>query len=479
MFLTFLSLVICPPSVASAAPLNQAIFIVDSQSYIINGSVFQMDAVPFVEQDRVLIPLRYLVHALGLDEKNVVWDTSGRSVELRSADKKIKLIVDNRTYYVNDKSYRMDIAPVLKDDQVFLPARWVVEALGYSTGWNEKMSAVLIGPPGNLPDPESIPSRLVPVKVRQCEFSDPDLWFNQKLSSSAILFHGEYANVYNAGVAAKYVNGFILEPGKEFSFNKVVGERTTQRGFITGFDILDNLTVGGGVCRTSTVLFQIASDAGLNILERHPHYRPVHYTPTGTDASVSWGWMDLRFKNNLPNPVIIRSGLNEEENGRRLWAELWERKPLIKTDVAVLIKDPGPYWLENIEKVRLVSLEKDGVYFVSLEQMSDLLKLSPEINMQEGASNASIKINNQLISFFEGDKTATKNNTEFELTEAPFCLSNCNCRFWLPLKDWVELTGAEVMLMDGTPPLILFNLSGTSVEGKKFRPDGVVRSPDI
>ncbi len=246
MFLTFLSLVICPPSVASAAPLNQAIFIVDSQSYIINGSVFQMDAVPFVEQDRVLIPLRYLVHALGLDEKNVVWDTSGRSVELRSADKKIKLIVDNRTYYVNDKSYRMDIAPVLKDDQVFLPARWVVEALGYSTGWNEKMSAVLIGPPGNLPDPESIPSRLVPVKVRQCEFSDPDLWFNQKLSSSAILFHGEYANVYNAGVAAKYVNGFILEPGKEFSFNKVVGERTTQRGFITGFDILDNLTVGGG-----------------------------------------------------------------------------------------------------------------------------------------------------------------------------------------------------------------------------------------
>jgi len=468
IFLTFFSLMVFSPSIASAAGSNQAIFIVNSQYYIINGSVFQMDAAPYIEQDRILIPLRYLVYALGLDEKNVIWDASGKSVELRSDNKKIKLTVNNRTLYINDKSCQMDVAPVLKDDRVFLPARWVVEALGYSTGWDEKKYAVLIGLPGNLPDPESIPLKIIPVKVRICEFSDCDLWYSQKLSSSAIMFYGEYANVYNAGVAANYVNGFVLEPGCEFSFNKVVGERTTQRGFITGFDILDKPTIGGGVCRTSTVLFQVARDAGLDILERHPHYRPVHYTPPGTDASVSWGWMDLKFRNNLPNPVVIYSGLDEKQNGRRLWAELWEKKSLEKTDVVILIKEPGSCWQENIEKIRLVALEKDNIYFISLDQMSDLLQLSPEITLQGVISTASVKINNQLISFFEGNKIATINNTEYELDEAPFCLSNCNCRFWLPLKDWVELTGAEAIWVDCTPPSILLNLSGASVAGRKL-----------
>ncbi|OPX83977.1 MAG: Vancomycin B-type resistance protein VanW [Pelotomaculum sp. PtaB.Bin117] len=470
ILLTCLCLIVIGKGPAFAAPSNKAVFVVNSQSYMLNGAVFQMDAAPYTVQGRVLIPLRYLAYALGLDEKNVVWDAAGEIVELRTENKKIKLVVNSSTMFVNEKSFRMDVAPILKDNRVYLPAKWVAEELGYSVGWDDRLNALLIGAPGNLPDPGSIPLKIIPVNVRQCEFSESDLFLNQKISSSSILFYGEYANVYNAGVAADYVNGFVLEPDQEFSFNKVVGERTRQRGFIVGHDILENLTVGGGVCRTSTVLFQVARDAGFTILERHPHYLPVAYTPAGTDASVSWGWMDLRFINNLPHSVIIYSGLHEEEdNGRRLWAELWERKPLKKIDVAVLVKEPGSSWPENIEQTRLVALEKDDVSFISLEQMSDLLRLSPEINVaQGGRSAAAVRINNQLISFAEGNKMATIDNAEYQLNEAPFCLTNSNCNFWLPLEDWGNLTGAEVVWINGGPPSILFNLSGTGLDGRKL-----------
>ncbi|MDF9407390.1 VanW family protein [Pelotomaculum isophthalicicum JI] len=469
IILMCLSLLFISIGMASAAPKNQAVFVANSQGYMLNGSVFQMDAAPFTVQDRVLVPLRYLAYALELDEKNVIWDPYGKSVELRTADKKIKLVVNSYTLLVNEKSYKMDVAPVLKDNQVFLPAKWVAEELGYSIGWDERMQALLIGAPENLPDPKSIPLKIIPLNIRPCELSESDLCLNQKISFSSILFYGEYANVYNAGVAANYVNGYVLNPEQEFSFNEVVGERTTQKGFITGYDILDNLTVGGGVCRTSTVLYQVATDAGLTILERHPHYLPVHYTPLGTDASVSYGTMDLRFVNNLPNPIIIYSGLNEEENGRRLWAELCERKILKKIDVAVLIKEPGSCWKSNIEKTHLVALEKDGTSFISMEQIGDLLHLSPEIKLvQGGTSTATVEINNQLISFTEGNKTVMINNTECQLNEAPFCLSNCNCNFWLPFKDWVNLTGGEVICIDSMPSSILLNLSGTSLVGKNL-----------
>ena len=143
------------------------------------------------------------------------------------------------------------------------------------------------------------------INVRPCLFTNDDLSIYEIMSSSSIYFAGDYKNVYNAGVAAKYVDGYILQPNGEFSFNKVVGKRTKERGFKLGYDSYGNLVFGGGVCRTSTVLFQASKKAGFKILERHPHPIPVHYTPAGTDASVQWGMMDFRFKNNFNNEIII------------------------------------------------------------------------------------------------------------------------------------------------------------------------------
>lgn len=460
-FLTIITL----PNPAQAFTDNQAIFVVDSQKYSVNGAVYHMDAAPYIGQDRVFVPLRYLAYALGFDEKEVIWHESAKSVELLYSSNKIKLEVNNHNLYINEIGSPMDVVPVIRDNRVYLPARWVSEALGYATDWEGKARAVLLGRPGDLPDINKMPLNFFPVRVTPCLITEANLMYGQKLSSSSILFTGDYANVYNAGVAAGYVNGFILGPQEVFSFNQVVGKRTASRGYIIGYDAKNNLTYGGGVCRISTVLFQVAKKAGFAIIERHPHNPPVSYTPPGTDATVSWGSLDMKFKNNLSTPVIIHAGLSDESKGRRLWAELWEKRSLAKVDLAILMEAPEASLWDSIEQTRLVAILKNDISFVSLEQLSDLFQLSPKVIWHEGKMETQIKINNQLVNFYEGSNKMLVNGVEVKLKEAPFRLPDTNCSLWLPLHEVAERSGAELLWFDNPQPLLLLNLSGSSVTG--------------
>ncbi len=146
-----------PPATAAA---NQAAFVVGRNDYSVNGTAFKMDVAPFIERGRVFVPLRYLAYALGVSEKNVAWDASSQTIELQANEKIIKLTLNSQTISINNNNYRMDTSPVLRNGRLFLPARWVAEALGYATGWDNKLQAVLIGPPGNLPDASSLPAGL-------------------------------------------------------------------------------------------------------------------------------------------------------------------------------------------------------------------------------------------------------------------------------------------------------------------------------
>lgn len=325
---------------------------VGRNDYSVNGAVYRMDVVPFIEKERVFVPLRYLSYALGIGEKSVVWDAGAKSIELHTGENVIKLAPDSRIIGVDNNNFQMDTSPVLRNGRLFLPARWVAEALGYAIGWDSKLQVTLIGPPGDLPDPGTLPSELTELRVRPCTFEEDSLYLEKELSASSIFFtsyESEQANVYNAGVAAGILNGQVIAPGQEFSFNQAVGKRTTRKGFITGLDAKENLVTGGGVCRTSTVIFQAAKEAGLKITERHSHYPPVHYTPPGTDATVSWNSLDLRFINSRPLPIVIYSELVKEKKGRNLRAALLERHPLQTAKVEALKKTSEKSLWESAE----------------------------------------------------------------------------------------------------------------------------------
>lgn len=129
------------------------------------------------------------------------------------------------------------------------------------------------------------------------------------------------SNAVNAQVAFRYVEGYVVQPGAVFSFNRVVGERTLSRGFVwalSGSGGRYHRDVGGGVCQAATALHRAVVNAGLQVVERHRHPGGVPYAPKGDDAAVWWKRWDYRFRNTLPLPVTIRT----KANGQRLIAEL-------------------------------------------------------------------------------------------------------------------------------------------------------------
>ncbi|NLJ76972.1 MAG: hypothetical protein GX325_06925 [Peptococcaceae bacterium] len=459
-----MTLLLLFPQTSSAAALNKAIFIAGDKNYVINNAIHQASTAPYLVDGRFLAPYKEAAAVLGIDENNVFWDTNARTIEIHSANLELKFTIGDKTIYVNGVPRSMDAAPVDREGQVFLPLKWLAEALGYAVDWEARWQAVLLGPPGQMPLWRPLPTALISPNVRTCEFAGGFLPGVHRLSTSSVAFVGEYANVFNAGVAARQVDGYVLEPNRVFSFNRVVGVRSSARGYIKGYDILDNLTFGGGVCRTSTVLYQAARGAGLEIIERHPHYLPVHYTPVGTDASVNYGTMDLRFRNNLGVPILIKAGLEERGNSRLLWAELWVNKPLTTARVAILRKEPGDYYQDNLEPVGLTALIWDDRSYVSLEQLSDLLGLPLEMEERGGQQYARLGLNGtQSMRCIANNKNAVVNNHEFQLDSPPFWLPAGSCQFWVPLRNWAGMIGADVNWNAHLEPPLVLNLSGCAL----------------
>jgi len=120
--------------------------------------------------------------------------------------------------------------------------------------------------------------------------------------------------VNNVELACKAINGKILQPGEEFSFNDTVGPRTTDKGYKEATIIVDGekeTGIGGGICQVSTTVYQAALKAGLEITERHEHSKKVSYVPKGDDATIS-GKLDLKFKNDYDFPVKFEVATNGE-----------------------------------------------------------------------------------------------------------------------------------------------------------------------
>lgn len=112
----------------------------------------------------------------------------------------------------------------------------------------------------------------------------------------------------NARRAADAINGTILTPGKAFSFNHTVGPLSVDRGYLKAAVSYDGELVpnfGGGVCQTSTTLYNAALLAGMQIAERHRHFWPPKYAAPGADAAVAYPSCDLVIHNVLSQPVTL------------------------------------------------------------------------------------------------------------------------------------------------------------------------------
>ncbi len=115
---------------------------------------------------------------------------------------------------------------------------------------------------------------------------------------------------FNIKLACEKINGYVLAPGDEFSYNNVVGPRTVERGFRVANVYVGNTVqpgIGGGICQVSSTMYNAVVFADLEITQRRNHTLPVAYVPKGRDATVSYGGTDFCFKNNTSMPVEIRA----------------------------------------------------------------------------------------------------------------------------------------------------------------------------
>lgn len=114
----------------------------------------------------------------------------------------------------------------------------------------------------------------------------------------------------NLKIAADKINGTVLMPGEEFSYNEVVGKRTIQEGY-TNAKIYENGQVvdglAGGICQISSTLYNAVLLANLEITARRNHSYTTTYVPAGRDATVVYGTQDFKFKNSRTYPIKIEA----------------------------------------------------------------------------------------------------------------------------------------------------------------------------
>ena len=130
----------------------------------------------------------------------------------------------------------------------------------------------------------------------------------------------------NVELAARKIDGIILMPNEEFSYNNAVGKRTAENGFKEAPVFENGETVqgmGGGVCQVSSTLYSAVLYADLPVLERQSHSLTVSYVPKGQDATVAYGSIDFRFKNDTKGPIKISA----KTGGKTVEMSIWGAKP--------------------------------------------------------------------------------------------------------------------------------------------------------
>ncbi len=180
---------------------------------------------------------------------------------------------------------------------------------------------------------------------------------------------------------------------------------------------------------------------------------------------------EFYYSRNLPPAILTRM---EEMAGGLHLDKVKEKICLDRVDVAVLKKKPGDCLWENVERIRLTALVKDDVFFISTDQLSRIYPVSFHPELRRGSLTVSLFLSNRLTSFSEGTKKAVVGGIGAQLSGSPFRLPEDH-RFWLPLKDWAGIAGAELLPTGQPHTPLLINLSSVNAAGREeLRPGWTV-----
>lgn len=154
---------------------------------------------------------------------------------------------------------------------------------------------------------------VIPLKVTESGYKKEDVPLLNKvvLASYTTIFNSNrIGRSKNIELSAAAINYTIVGSGDFFSFNNTVGPRDVASGYQEAPEIIQGkivMGIGGGICQTSSTLFNAVDKLGVEIIERHHHSKDVGYVPKGRDATVSFGGLDFVFQNTIGIPFVIRT----------------------------------------------------------------------------------------------------------------------------------------------------------------------------
>lgn len=215
----------------------------------------------------------------------------------------------------------------------------------------------------------------------------------------------------NISLASEALDGLIIKPGEEFSFNNTTGNRTEERGYRPAGAYVNGVLSeepGGGVCQVSSTLYNAVIFAGLTTTERHAHsYEPTYVTP-GEDAMVSYdGYAgpDMKFINTCDTAIAIRAVLT----GQTLTCSIIGI-PILEDGVSIEMESkkiadldpPAPEYIEDKSlkkgKEVVISEAKKGSRWATtyiVKKNGSIIKEEPFHNSTYRGKPAKIKVNSQ------------------------------------------------------------------------------------
>ncbi|HBQ85253.1 MAG TPA: hypothetical protein DD811_02030 [Syntrophomonas sp.] len=284
---------------------------------VVDGNVPELNSPVFICNGRTMISLTSLRAIFECD----AFAQPGE-IRIINRDTFITMFPDRTDYLVNSEIRQSDTAPLVSENgEIYVPLRLVAEEINYELCYDPYAAKLILQSPAysqTHPLPSVTPPPPPPPPV---EFKPAGNWgaisgVIPVFSDSEEVMAGYFTRLLNSPpgrttnivLSCARINGKVLQPGEVFSFNQTVGPRTADTGYQTaaifsGKKVVEG--VGGGICQTASTLYNLALEARLQIIERHPHSLKVLYAAPERDATVSWGTADLRFANSWDSPVKI------------------------------------------------------------------------------------------------------------------------------------------------------------------------------
>lgn len=274
-----------------------------------------------------LVPTKYEIIGDAPEKYDVIDESISMTLKVTKGIPGKTVDVETMTKQVVDcilqENWSLQFASTLSDpeDLDWETIRTTETVLPVEATFEEKTFNVLGGTYGYSFDTEEVTKALKQAEFGQTvevafQWIEPettaqelaDTLFKDELASYSTHAGSNYNRNINLKLAAEAINGTILYPGDVFSYNGTLGERTPEKGYMPGASYVGGLTVldyGGGICQVTSTLYYCTILADMEIVERECHGYASSYTPLSTDATVFWGGIDFKFKNNWNYPVRI------------------------------------------------------------------------------------------------------------------------------------------------------------------------------